>query len=121
MTSSSSEFHNFDIEEGSIFVEGDHRQIEVISVSQALRQNFGNVKVKGTVIGISKLFKMISKIEFYCDNCKKLVEIDYLPPVFDIADIDKRCNQCNMFKINKNDKNKLNPIFKCCYRRVTGY
>jgi DNA replicative helicase MCM subunit Mcm2 (Cdc46/Mcm family) len=105
-----SQFNNFDFEE-DFFKEGEKRhEIELITVGQALRENFGIWKVKGTIIGISKLFKMISKIEFYCDNCAKLIEIDYLPPVFDIANVDKRCNQCNEFRIN--NKNNLNPIFK---------
>jgi DNA replicative helicase MCM subunit Mcm2 (Cdc46/Mcm family) len=107
-SSSNSHFYNFDLEQDSPFVGEDHRHIEIISVTQALRENFRSVKVKGTVIGISRLFKMISKVEFYCDYCQKFVEFDFIPPVFDTVNIEKRCDQCNKFS----NKNHLNLLFK---------
>lgn len=108
-SSSDSHFYNFDLEESRFeFVE--HRQFDIITVSQALRQNLGTVKVKGSVIGISRLFKMISKVEFYCNYCNKLIEKEYLPPVFDIEETDRRCNECYKFRIK--DKEAMNPTFK---------
>jgi DNA replicative helicase MCM subunit Mcm2 (Cdc46/Mcm family) len=108
-SSSDSHFYNFDLEESKFeFVE--HPKIDIISVSQALRQNLGTVKVKGSVIGISRLFKMISKVEFYCNYCNKLIEKEYLPPVFDIEETDRRCNECYKFRIR--DKDAMNPTFK---------
>ena len=56
--------------------------IPLLSVSESLRKNCGKVKVKGTIIGISKLFKMITKIEYYCDDCQKLIDLEFPLPVF---------------------------------------
>ena len=94
-------------EEYKDFFNKEEYEIESVSVAQALRRSFGTVKVKGTIIAISKLFKMASEVDFYCDNCQKLIEIDFPLPVFDIADIDKRCNRCN-----KITRNELNPLYK---------
>ncbi len=80
---------------------------EIISVSQALRQEFGTVTTKGAIIGRSKVFRMISKVEFYCDICKKLNEPDFQPPIFDLKGIEKRCEYCN-----KLTRNALNPFYK---------
>ena len=82
-------------------------QIELVSISEVLRSNFGTKGVKGTIIGLSKVFKMISKIEFYCDNCQKFVEIEYLPPAFNISNFEKKCDKCSKFS-----KNRLNPDYK---------
>jgi replicative DNA helicase Mcm len=53
---------------------------------------------------------MISKVEFYCNYCNKLIEKEYLPPVFDIEETDRRCNECYKFRIK--DKEAMNPTFK---------
>jgi replicative DNA helicase Mcm len=78
-------------------------EIETASVSEAIRCNFGRKRVNGMIISISKLYKMISKIEFYCDNCQKLTELDFSPPVSDISNSEKRCDKCN--RITKNTLN----------------
>lgn len=70
-------------------------EIELISVSEAIRYNFGRKRVSGMIISISKLYKMISKVEFYCDDCQKLTEIDFSPPVSNISNSEKRCDKCN--------------------------
>lgn len=82
-------------------------QIELVSISEAVRSNFGTKGVKGTIIGLSKLSKMISKIEFYCDNCQKLVELEYFPPISNISNFEKKCDKCNRFS-----KNSLNPEYR---------
>ena len=80
---------------------------ELMSVSEALRQNSGEVGCEGTIIGVSKLFRMVSKVSFYCDDCQKLTEIDFHFPQFDETTIKKRCEKCN-----KPTKNEMNPEFK---------
>jgi replicative DNA helicase Mcm len=81
-------------------------EVEFASVSEAIRCHFGRKRVKGMIISLSKLYKMISKVEFYCDTCQKLVEFDISPPSF-ISNIEKRCDTCNKFT-----KNSLNFEYK---------
>src|SRR5688500_11094365 len=82
-------------------------EIELASVSEAIRCNFGRKRVHGMIISLSKLYKMISKVEFYCDNCQKFVELDFSPPSFNITNIEKKCDKCNKFT-----KNSLNFEYK---------
>jgi DNA replicative helicase MCM subunit Mcm2 (Cdc46/Mcm family) len=86
----------------------ENHEIELGSVSEAIRCNFGRKRVNGMIISISKLYKMISKVEFYCDNCQKLTEIDFSPPVSNISNSEKRCDKCNRYT----NKNGLNFQYK---------
>jgi replicative DNA helicase Mcm len=45
---------------------------------------------------------MISGIEFYCDKCNKINEIDLPEPVFNIKSEDRKCPTCNMTVKNVN-------------------
>ena len=85
----------------------ENYETELASVSEAIRCHFGRKRVKGMIISISKLYKIISKVEFYCDNCQKFVELDLSPPSFNISNIEKRCDKCNKFT-----KNSLNFEYK---------
>lgn len=76
---------------------------ELVTVSEALRKHFGTVKVKGTIIGISKLFQVISKADFYCDTCQKLVEIEFPLEDFNIPKFERKCDKCK--KLTKNAVN----------------
>lgn len=80
---------------------------ELVSVSGALRKQFGTVKVRGTLIGMSKLFNVISKVAFYCENCQKLVEIEFTLEEFNIPKFERKCNLCNKFS-----KNAVNYEYK---------
>ena len=77
----------------------DSWDFEIVSVSEALRKHFGTVKVKGTLIGMSKLFKLISKVDFYCDNCQRFVEFD-LDQDFTVPKFERKCDKCNKFTKN---------------------
>jgi replicative DNA helicase Mcm len=94
-------------EEKNFSLFSESYEIELASVSEAIRCHFGRKRVKGMIISLSKLYKMISKIEFYCDNCQKLVELDLSPPNFSISNIEKRCDKCAKFT-----KNSLNFEYK---------
>ena len=93
----------------NIFSEND--QIELISVSQAIRKHRGRYRINGTITGISRPFNMISKLTFYCDDCHKLTDLDLAYPFFNPSDIlkkyDLKCYQCKRYT-----KNGLNPEFK---------
>ena len=80
---------------------------QIISVSQAIRKNSGIVKVNGTIIGITKLFNMISKVSLYCDSCESTTESDFDSfPLFDTLFLRKNCEVCkNLIK-----NNNVNPI-----------
>ncbi|HSF50579.1 MAG TPA: AAA family ATPase [Nitrososphaeraceae archaeon] len=76
--------------------------IENNSVSQALRMHSEDVKIKGTIIGISRLFKMICKVSLYCGSCQITTECDFNPfPLFNTANLGKICEVCN--KLIRND------------------
>lgn len=68
--------------------------IELISVSEALRRNYGRVRVFGMITSTSKLYKMISKIKLYCNQCNKLTEFEYERPATEIKYEDKICFGC---------------------------
>ena len=66
--------------------------IENVSVSQALRMHSGKVNVKGTVVGISKISKMISKISLYCEVCSKDNEYSFKQfPISNTIGFSRRC------------------------------
>jgi DNA replicative helicase MCM subunit Mcm2 (Cdc46/Mcm family) len=68
--------------------------IELISVSEALRRNYGRVRVFGMITSTSKLYKMISKIKLYCNQCNKLTEFEYERPATEIKYEDQICFGC---------------------------
>jgi len=76
--------------------------VELVGVSQALRSHMGRYRVRGTITSLTKLFKMISGIEFYCQQCNKLNEVDLPEPVFNIKPEDKKCPGCNIIIRNMN-------------------
>lgn len=83
-----------------------------ISPSQALRKDNGTYKVKGTIISISKLFKMISKIQFNCNTCHKNEEFVFPLPEFNIPK--------NFQPICENCKNVGEEYFKSVYINAVG-
>ena len=77
-----------------------------MSVSEALRTHYGTISVKGMISSISRLFKMISGVKFYCDKCQKPVEIIFPLPIFSMRKYEK-CPHCDSpYSIEK-----LNPDF----------
>ena len=69
--------------------------IQNVSVPQALRLHSGKVNVKGTIVGMSKLSKMISKISLFCEECS--IKNEYVLEKFPIANtigFSRRCKSC---------------------------
>ena len=72
------------------------KNIEKVSISQAIRMNSGRVQIIGTITGITPLSKMISKTQLYCDKCAVYSECSFNPiPVANIKDIKEKCNICD--------------------------
>jgi replicative DNA helicase Mcm len=65
----------------------------LITVSQALRCHTGNYRVKGMITSLTKVFKMISNVEFYCPHCNATKNIKLVEPVFNIKP--QKCTTCN--------------------------
>jgi len=68
----------------------------IISISDCLRMHSGNIKVRGTIVSISKLYKMIKSVLFVCNSCgfkypTKIFQI----PVNQLKSQNKRCSNCN--------------------------
>ena len=69
--------------------------IEKVSISEAIRRNSGTIAPTGTIIGISRLSKMLSKVQVYCDKCAEYSERNFSPiPVSNTKDIKERCEIC---------------------------
>jgi len=67
MTNSSNS--NFDLKGPSSNDYNSHdKEIESVPVSEALRRHSGRMKVKGTITGLTKLFKILSIS--VCETCK---------------------------------------------------
>lgn len=83
---------------------------KLCSVSEALRTNSGRIDVGGMIISMSKLYKMISKIKFYCDRCQKLTEIEFERPTQKISNDDRKCNTCNEIVYTIADFNYVSAV-----------
>jgi replicative DNA helicase Mcm len=95
----------------------------VISISECLRLHLGNVKVRGTIVSISKLYKMIKGVLFVCNKC---YSEEYMPNQIpkDHLDSYKRCSNCkeymkvdrcnyvNAVKVEIQDSDKFSDIEK---------
>ena len=69
--------------------------IEKVSIPEAIRRNSGTIASTGTIIGISRLSKMLSKVQVYCDKCAEYSERNFNPiPVSNTKDIKERCEIC---------------------------
>jgi DNA replicative helicase MCM subunit Mcm2 (Cdc46/Mcm family) len=69
--------------------------IEKVSISEAIRRNSGTIAPTGTIIGISRLSKMISKVQVYCDKCAVYSERSFNPiPVSNTKDVKEKCDIC---------------------------
>jgi len=66
-----------------------------LSVSKALRKSEGKFTIHGTIISISKLYKLISEIKIYCEKCN--IDTDIKPefPTNEIDDGDLICSNCH--------------------------
>jgi hypothetical protein len=83
----------------------EEKIIEKVSVSQAIRRNSGKVKVTGTITGISRLSKMISKVSLYCDKCSDYTERNFNPiPVANLMRTSERCEICERLIRSNNIK-----------------
>lgn len=67
---------------------------ELISVSEALRRNFGTVRVFGMITSMSKVYKLIKKIRLYCNKCQKTTEFEYQRPTTEVKYDDRICFNC---------------------------
>jgi replicative DNA helicase Mcm len=86
-------------------------ELEILSVSEALRRHSGRLGVRGTITSLSKLFKMISGFKGHCDNCDEFTEIVLPEPVSSIKSEDSKCPNPNCQKLIKNvDYNYCNAV-----------
>lgn len=74
-----------------------HDQIETMSVSECLRLHSGKLKVFGTIISISTLYKMIRSVVFICNLCSDEQLKIYEPPIphNHFQSNQKKCIKCN--------------------------
>jgi replicative DNA helicase Mcm len=78
---------------------------EKVSISEAIRRNSGTIAPTGTIIGISRLSKMISKVQVYCDKCAAYSERSFNPiPVSNTKDAKEKCDICERLIRNYNIK-----------------
>lgn len=85
--------------------------LEILSVSEALRRHTGRFRVKGTITSLSKLFKMISGFKGHCHNCDEFNEIVFPEPVSNIKSEDRKCANPNCQRLIENaDYNYCNAV-----------
>jgi DNA replicative helicase MCM subunit Mcm2 (Cdc46/Mcm family) len=67
-----------------------------ISVKECLRLHKGSIAVQGTIVGISKLYKMIKSVSVKCENCHFVVRIPFEIPALEYTDqiSNKKCINC---------------------------
>ncbi len=66
-----------------------------LSVGQAKREKSGFVEVKGTIIGLTPVYNMISSVEWRCSDCGYDAKIDFEQPIFRLPSKDTgRCMLC---------------------------
>jgi len=82
-------WHEYENEDNN----NSEQTIQYESVSTTLRRHEGTAYTKGTITGISSVSKAISKISFYCNYCKRLVEIDLPYSIVHKIDIEKQCDK----------------------------
>ena len=93
MTISDKELEDIGYIEDPQEIIAEYPEIKSINVSQALRSHIGKFRVNGTITSLTKLFKMISSVEFYCPKCDDSKKIDLPEPVFNIKS--ETCLKCN--------------------------
>ncbi|MDN5868451.1 MAG: AAA family ATPase, partial [Candidatus Nitrosocosmicus sp.] len=57
----------------------------IVEVSDCLRLDTGNVSVLGTVTSLSRLYKMLKSVNYYCSDCG-FSDTELFDPVVDISD-----------------------------------
>src|SRR5215469_4471018 len=77
---------------------------DCITVSQAMRLHNEYVNVRGVIVGISELIKMISARTLSCNICNRILETETYPQPR-IADNPKKlkCPTCNSSAANRYD------------------
>lgn len=90
--------------EGKI-IEDD--SLEIINPSQALRKDIGKYKVKGTVVSIGKVFRMVLGVNFYCMVCRQKQQFIFELPMYDVPGfLFPKCQFCK-----RRETVVGNPIF----------
>jgi replicative DNA helicase Mcm len=80
---------------------------QIIPVSEALRTHYGTIQVRGMITSLTRLFKMISGVKFFCDKCQKVIEITYPIPIFSNRKYGEKCTRCETTVSTE----KFNPDF----------
>ena len=75
--------------------------IPILSVAEALRSDEGEIKVSGTIVSVTSLFKMISEIYTKCNQCQESQKISLDKPEFQHRS-NKECSNCNDTAISTN-------------------
>ena len=88
----------------------DFDENKIYTVSEVIRENSGTFDVEGMIISMSKLFKMISKISFYCDKCQKLVEKKFPFPTSTFDRENKKCDICDLVTKNQIEYKHINAV-----------
>jgi DNA replicative helicase MCM subunit Mcm2 (Cdc46/Mcm family)/DNA polymerase elongation subunit (family B) len=72
-----------DIAKGNKFENGESQQsLKEMSVTHAKRSQYGYVKVKGTIIGLTPVYQMIKSVTLNCTDCGYNDHIEYKIPIF---------------------------------------
>ena len=67
----------------------------IISVSATLRKHYGEVSVRGLIVSISELYKMISQTTISCSSCGFGQTIAHNPPIHNPLKLKSVCIKCD--------------------------
>ena len=74
----------------------DDDSLEIINPSQALRKDIGHYKVKGTIVSIGKVFRMVFGVNYYCMICRQTQQSFFELPMYDVPGfLFPTCQNCH--------------------------
>jgi replicative DNA helicase Mcm len=76
--------------------------LDTLSVSDALRKHSGKVKTFAMIVGVSQPYKLISSVEYGCNNCDNQGEINMNPPTSSFNKLSEQQTTCQFCKDGKN-------------------
>ena len=74
--------------------------VDILSVSECNRKHSGNFKVHGTIISMSRIYKLIKSVTLKCDDCNDEQTKIYKPPINpNQFQLNKKCLRCEEYTV----------------------
>jgi replicative DNA helicase Mcm len=100
VSSSKKDTSGFEVTDFDDFILDKKTEVEIKDVSDCLRINLGYEKVRGKIVSISRLYKLVDSAEYYCPFCSSN-EIEFFDPPIDLAGENRIKNTTKLSKTCK--------------------